>query len=135
MNPFRLFRLTMILSFGAVTLAGAAEHTKDSLSDVKKNIDDEKAILVDVREQKEWDSGHIEDAVFLPLSSLRDGVSKDELKPLPKDQVLYLHCRSGGRCLVAGEILKRHGFTVRPLKPGYEDLISAGFRKAKEKEE
>jgi rhodanese-related sulfurtransferase len=46
---------------------------------------------------------------------------------LPKEKVIYCHCRSGGRCLTAAEILKKLGYDVRPLKPGYRDLVEAGF--------
>ena len=48
----------------------APEHTKDSLETVKKNQEAKKAILVDVREKKEWDDGHLRDAVLLPLSEI-----------------------------------------------------------------
>ncbi len=128
----RIACLIVLMAECIGSVANAAEHTKEPLSKVKQNIIDKKAVLVDVREEKEWDSGHIDGATFLPLSSLRDGVTDDELKVLPKDKVLYLHCRSGQRCLVAGKILGKHGFDVRPLKPGYEQLISAGFPKAEE---
>jgi rhodanese-related sulfurtransferase len=90
-----------------------------------------KAILVDVREQPEWDEGHIKDAVFLPLSELRKGaVPKEVAQSLPKEKVIYCHCRSGVRCLSAAEILKELGYDVRPLKPGYRDLVDAGFPRA-----
>jgi len=55
------------------------------------------------------------------------------LKTLPKDKVIYTHCRGGNRALVCGEILKKHGFDVRPLKTGYQELVEAGFEKAAEK--
>ncbi|MEZ6053297.1 MAG: rhodanese-like domain-containing protein [Planctomycetaceae bacterium] len=132
MTHIRVVCLFLLMVVGMGALAEAAEHTKEPLTKVKQNIIDEKAVLVDVREEKEWDSGHIDGATFLPLSSLRDGVTDDELKALPKDKILYLHCRSGQRCLVAGEILSKYGFNIRVLKPGYEDLISAGFPKAEE---
>ncbi len=42
------------------------EFTKDSLSVVKKNVAEGKAILVDVRDLVEWNSGHVRDAIHLP---------------------------------------------------------------------
>ena len=130
---------------GALTLAGvlsmawfqraSAEDltpTKDTLDTVKKNIKDGKAVLVDVREQKEWDAGHIEGAVLLPKSKL--DVEKEAaalVQKLDKAKIIYTHCKAGKRALACGEILKKQGFDVRPLKPGYEELVKAGFEKAK----
>ena len=51
-------------------------------------------------------------------------------RALPKDKIVYTHCRSGKRSLVSGEILKKQGFDVRPLEAGYEQLLDAGFEKA-----
>lgn len=111
----------------------AADHTKDSLETVKKNIADEKAVLVDVRELDEWNAGHIDRAVFAPLSKLADDKESPAVKAkLPKDKILYFHCKSGGRCRIAADILKKEGLDIRPLKPGYTELIKAGFKKAEE---
>src|SRR5438874_2259996 len=54
---------------------------------------------------------------------------KELAKVLPKDKVIYAHCRAGGRCLRAAELLKKQGYGVRPLKQGFADLIEAGFPK------
>jgi phage shock protein E len=123
--------LLIALAVTVPVVAPAAEHTKDTLPTIKENIEKEKAVLVDVREKKEWDEGHIDGAVFLPLSAIQDGLSKDELAKLPKDKILYVHCVVGKRALTAGNVLEKHGFTVRPIKPGYKELLSAGLPKAK----
>lgn len=112
--------------------ATAAEHTKEPLSKIKENIDDGKAVLVDVREKSEWDEGHIKGAIFLPLSAVKDGVSKEELARLPKDKILYTHCVVGKRAVTVGNVLEQHGYKVRPVKPGYKEMIAAGFPKARE---
>lgn len=115
--------------------ARAADHTSDSLDTVRKSVADGKAVLVDVREPAEWKAGHIEGAVLVPLSRLqkkaeRAKVAEELGKQFSKDKVVYCHCRSGGRALLASEVLGRLGYDVRPLKPGYEDLLKAGFTKA-----
>lgn len=115
----------------AATAAFAAEPTKDSLATVKKNVEGEKAVLVDVREKSEWDAGHLAGAICLPLSELRNGVSAAQLKKrLPQDKILYTHCVVGKRSLTAAGILAQQGFEVRSLKAGYKELIGAGFEKA-----
>jgi rhodanese-related sulfurtransferase len=109
-------------------LAVAAEHTQDSLAAVQQAVADQKAVLVDVRETDEWNEGHLSGARSLPLSVLEKGVKPDSLTNLlPKNKIIYLHCLSGGRCIKAAEILKPLGYDVRPLKPGYQALVEAGF--------
>src|SRR4051812_38997545 len=91
----------------AVTLsaAWAAEHTKDTPQEVKKAVADGKAVLLDVREQPEWDAGHIKGASLLPLSALRDGVKAEDLaRALPKSKVVYCHCAAGRRSLEAADL-------------------------------
>lgn len=71
-------------------------HTLDSLATVKQSVAENRAVLVDVREVREWESGHVNGAVLLPLSRIRAGISADELiLLLPKDQPIYLHCGEG----------------------------------------
>lgn len=107
------------------------EHTKDSLETVRKKLTDQKAVLLDVREQHEWDDGHLQGARLLPLSELKGKIDPAKLvKTLPKDQVVYVHCQSGRRSLTAASILTRSGYDVRPLKEGFKDLLKAGFPKA-----
>jgi phage shock protein E len=112
----------------------AEEHTKESLQSIKKNVAEKKAVLVDVRDKLEWDQGHVADAIFLPLSEFRQRDRTEEmLKDLPKDRILYTHCVVGMRALKAAEILKKHGYEARALRPGYDELITARFEAEKTK--
>ncbi len=132
MRLHRHFPLTMIALSVLTCFVYAADITKESLSEIKSKIDDEAAVLVDVREKREWDQGHVEGAIFFPLSEIQDGVTEAELKALPKDKVLYTHCVVGKRAVTAGNILEKYGYKVLAVKPGYKELIAAGFPKAKE---
>jgi rhodanese-related sulfurtransferase len=108
-----------------------SEHTKDSLQTVKKNVAEGKAVIVDVREPKEWEAGHLKGAILMPSSQLKVEKDLSELvKKLDKDKIVYTHCRAGGRAATCAAILTKEGFDVRALKPGYKDLIEAGFEKA-----
>lgn len=116
----------------AAPVGFAAEHTKDTPAEVKKALEDDKAVLLDVREKTEWDDGHLKDAKSLPLSDLKAGVSAEKLKELmPAGKIVYVHCASGVRSLKAAELLTKAGYEPRPLKPGYADLVKAGLAKAK----
>ena len=108
-----------------------AVHTKDSIDTIKSNLKDGKALLIDVREQREWDAGHLKGAILMPMSKLnKDEQLPELLKLLPKDKIIYAHCKAGGRALMCGDILKANGYDVRPLKPGYDELLKAGLEKA-----
>ena len=112
------------------------KHTADSLELIQDRIAKGEAILIDVREKFEWEDGHLQSAVFLPLSKLEEGESDESfaaklVKTLPKDKIVYCHCVSGGRVMPASAVLHKLGYDARPLKSGYKDLLKAGFEKAK----
>ena len=50
------------------------------------------AIIIDAQEKGEYHAGHLKNAVNIPLSEFRD-----RLNEIPKDQPVYIHCRSGQR--------------------------------------
>jgi rhodanese-related sulfurtransferase len=107
-------------------------HTTDGLDVVQQRIEKKQAILIDVREEDEWDEGHLQAAHLVPLSTVRKGDLPDAVvKLLPKDKPVYCHCRSGGRVLAVSKVLKAKGYDVRPLAAGYDQLVEAGFTKAK----
>ncbi len=130
----RIFNTVLLSIFTTGRMVFAQDpttHTKDSLDTIKDNLKSGKAVLVDVREQREWDAGHLKGAVLLPQSKLnQDEILPELLKSLPKDKIVYTHCRAGGRALLCGDILKKQGYDVRPLKAGFDDLVKAGFEKA-----
>ena len=107
------------------------EHTQDSLETIQERLANNEAILLDVREQDEWNLGHLKAAVLAPLSVLEEGAGDEGfdalLGKLSKDKIIYCHCVSGGRVMPASRILHQQGYDVRPLKPGYDDLVEAGF--------
>ena len=114
--------------------APPAEHTKDSLDDVKAKVKEKKAVVLDVREKDEWDAGHLKDAALLPLSKIKEGADpKEAIKDLKKDTIIYTHCKAGRRALQAADLLKQKGYDVRALKQGYDELLKAGFEKAEKK--
>lgn len=60
------------------------------------------AVILDVRTKREWNEGHIANAIHIPLSELKDHV--DELKQLNKP--IIAHCKSGARSARATKLLK-----------------------------
>jgi phage shock protein E len=122
--------LVCLLALLVAATIHAADHTKDSLDTVKQGVASGKAVLVDVRELEEWADGHVKGAKHLALSTLKKGQAGDKLKEqVPSGKIVYLHCAAGVRCLIAANLLKDAGYDIRPLKPGYDALIKAGFKK------
>lgn len=78
-----------------------------------KQLESNDIFLIDVREQYEYEQGHI-GGQHIPLSMLHS-----YLDDLPKDQPIVVHCKSGKRSLVAMQILIEHGFdNARNLEGG-----------------
>lgn len=79
------------------------------------------ARILDVREDNEWEAGHAEGAVHIPLGELPDRFG--ELDP---DEDLHIICRSGGRSLRAAEWLEGHGYTAINISGGTGAWLEAG---------
>ena len=78
-------------------------------------------ILLDVREQSEWDAGHLEDDVFIPRGLLEFKVANE----IPnKSSNIVVLCKSGGRAALAGQTLQELGYTnVSYIEGGYMEYI------------
>jgi rhodanese-related sulfurtransferase len=76
---------------------------------------DEGAVLVDVREQEEWQVGRAPQAVHIPLGELGSRAAE-----LPADRKLVMVCRSGGRSGVAAESLVNRGLEALNLAGGMQ---------------
>ena len=70
-----------------------------------RNLVENGAYIVDVREKGEYAASHLKNAVNIPLSELRM-----RLNEIPKDCPVYLHCRSSQRSYNAIMALYQHGF-------------------------
>ena len=105
-----IFSKTFILSVlftMSVSIAQAAVELVTA-KDASTLYAEKKAIIVDVREDDEWNDEHIAGALHIPLKQLNDRVS--ELQTY-KDTTIITQCKSGGRSAKALELLKAAGFT------------------------
>ncbi len=68
-----------------------------------------KRVIIDVREQFEYESGHVEGALNIPPADLISGSSA--LENLDRDTELIVYCRTGSRSNASIQILKQKGFT------------------------
>jgi molybdopterin/thiamine biosynthesis adenylyltransferase/rhodanese-related sulfurtransferase len=83
------------------------------------------ALFLDVREQGEWDLGHVPEALHIPLGVLEDRVT-DELPDREREVVVY--CAHGRRSLAALATLRALGYErSRHLSDGFEEWEKSGF--------
>jgi len=89
--------------------------------------DDDLPVLVDVREQHEWDAGHLEDAIHIPLGRL-----DEEAIEVDRNRLVVVYCAGGMRSIDGSYVLKRQGFPrVKSLAGGYNAWERAGNQVAK----
>lgn len=81
-------------------------HLEVNVDEVAEAIDADSHMLLDVREQDEWDEAHIEGAVHIPMSELMA-----RLGELSTDKPLHIMCHSGVRSLYAVQYLTQAGHT------------------------
>jgi len=82
------------------------------------------ARVLDVREQDEWDAGHIEGALHVPLGEVP--VRLGELTGTDGEQALVVVCRSGGRSARAVAWLVANGVDAVNLDGGMGAWAGAG---------
>ncbi len=67
--------------------------------------------LVDVRTKEEYESGHLKNALLVPLDEIAQGDYAEKLGDIPKEQPIIVYCRSSRRSGRAQEFLVRDGYT------------------------
>ena len=79
-------------------------------------------LLLDVRTPAEFNEGHIEGAVNIPVEALASRISE-----VPTNQPIVVYCRSGNRSAQAGDILTEAGYTDVYDMGGIISWTSAGY--------
>src|SRR5918912_2427597 len=87
--------------------------------------EDERPVVLDVREREEWDQGHIPGALHIPRGSLESRVEQ----ALPdRSRPIVLYCAAGNRSAFAAKTLEELGYeNVVSLAGGYTDWKRSGF--------
>lgn len=79
------------------------------------------AYVLDVREQDEFDAGHVPNAHHIPLGSVADRVDE-----IPKDEPVWVICLAGGRSMKAANYLEGLGYDTVSVAGGTGSWIEAG---------
>jgi len=75
----------------------------------KEMMDTQEVVILDVREQHEYDSAHIPGAVLLPVGTITENTAAAVIDNL--DTVVLVYCRSGNRSKTASQSLVDLGYT------------------------
>ncbi|QDU77267.1 molybdopterin biosynthesis protein MoeB [Bremerella volcania] len=131
-----MIRRLMFVALCAVgVLSFASSGSAVDLDELKKEVKDGKAVLLDVREEVEWKKAHLSKAELVPLSTIAtDKHAKSAIEKYTKDPDLkvYTYCRSGRRSVLAADMFKRVDAKVIAITQSYQDLVDAGFKETKD---
>lgn len=101
--------LLLLTGCGAGSASEEKGYQQISQEEAKEMMDSQEVLILDVREQDEYDSGHIPGAVLLPVGSITEE-SAAEVIP-EKDATVLVYCRSGNRSKTAAKALAELGYT------------------------
>jgi len=133
---FILFLLTLLLATVVSACGGAAtspeqaaqvdlaslpvDLTVEQVNAIRNHPD---VVLIDVREQWEYDAGHIPNVKLIPLGELPQRINE-----IPKDKFVVMTCRSGNRSNQATQFLRKQGFdNVHNMEGGILAWEKAGL--------
>ena len=112
---FLIMLLSLALPLGCVgcvkgsSTGSSTTYEQISGAEAKTLMNSESGyIILDAREQYEYDEGHIPGAILIPYDKIADRAEKE----LPdKSQLILVYCRSGRRSKIAAEELVKLGYT------------------------
>lgn len=116
-NIIALFLILSTLFISGCTTLNKEISSKDQESvkvskitseEAKEEMNNRDVIILDVRTEDEYNSGHIENSVLIPVDDLED---KAEELLVNKEQKILVYCRSGNRSKKAADLLVEMGYT------------------------
>lgn len=84
------------------------------IEDIESLKKDKNNLFIDVRSEDEYQNGHIDGAINIPLDELRN-----HLNEIDKNKMLCINCQSALRSYIACRILSQYGFKCKHLSGGY----------------
>ena len=104
-------KILVILLSGLLLLTGCQKQ----MSELDKIVEENNYIIVDVRTESEFETGHVKDAINIPVETIDPSVNLD------KNKTIIVYCRSGRRSASAASMLKQYGYKVYDLG-AYESI-------------
>jgi rhodanese-related sulfurtransferase len=93
-------------------------------ADVRAMVDrGENVAIVDVREDREWNLGHLPRALHMSRGTLEGKMEQ----AIPRDRKVVLYCASGNRSALAADMLQQMGYTdVASMAGGISKWVDSG---------
>ena len=101
--------LLCLLLSGCGGNAADGSYHQIAQEEAKEMMDTQEVIILDVREQDEYDSVHIPRAVLLPVGTINEDTAAAVIPE--KDSTVLVYCRSGNRSKTASSKLAELGYT------------------------
>ena len=101
-----LLSLLLLTGCGGNSADGYQQITQEEAKEMR---DTKEVIILDVRDQDEYDSGHIPGAVLLPVGSIDEDTAAEVIPEM--DSTVLVYCRSGNRSKTASSALAELGYT------------------------
>ena len=118
-NMNKILMISLCLVIISIVLFYAIGFNVDNISasEVRQKLNQSNTNIgiIDVRTKGEYDSGHIEQALWIPLSDLSSNI--DKVKSKNYDEI-YTVCLSGGRSASAVKLLKKHNINAINIRGG-----------------
>ena len=105
--PLLISLLLLLTGCGGNSADGSYQQITQE--EAKEMMDSQEVIILDVREQGEYDSGHIPGAVLLPVGTIDETTAAEVIHE--KDSTVLVYCRSGNRSKTASSTLAELGYT------------------------
>jgi len=84
---------------------------------------DNPPLVLDVRNEKEWNAGHLEGSLNIPLNHLRERVGEIDL-----NRMVVVHCEGGYRSAIASSILANLGRSnIMDMVGGYKAWVASNL--------
>lgn len=101
--------LSLCLLFSSAIFAhGGDDHKHETREQIAWQLLDNKALLIDVRTNEEYQQSHLQNALHIPYKKIVKTLTQ---QGVAKDQQIVLYCRSGNRAGKAIKFLRKAGFT------------------------
>lgn len=117
-----LDRIVAFVKPGLLSEAEQDHYETLSVDEFLQEINIDNSYVVDVRNDAEWNAGHLEEANHHFLGKLRT-------TSIPQDAKILVHCQSGARSAIAASILKARGYeVVKHMAGGFNAYLQGGHR-------
>lgn len=100
------FKTTLFTLLTLLLLAGCSKVDDATVLAARQAVSNG-AVIVDVRTPKEYQSGHVQGAINIPIETL-----SKSLQRVPKNKTIVVYCASGNRSGAAAGLLRQKGWSV-----------------------